>query len=46
MSAMNQELINNTFGNNQPPAPVFDQIKISIASPEQIKSWRDRKSVV
>ncbi|MEQ1490559.1 MAG: DNA-directed RNA polymerase subunit beta' [Terricaulis sp.] len=36
---MNQELINNTFGNNQPPAPVFDQIKISIASPEQIKSW-------
>nr|WP_228126634.1 DNA-directed RNA polymerase subunit beta' [Candidatus Viadribacter manganicus] len=39
MSAMNQELINNTFGNNQPPAPVFDQIKISIASPEQIKSW-------
>ncbi|MEZ5995292.1 MAG: DNA-directed RNA polymerase subunit beta' [Hyphomonadaceae bacterium] len=39
MSAMNQDLINNTFGNNQPPAPVFDQIKISIASPEQIKSW-------
>ncbi len=38
MNAMNQELINNTFG-NQPPAPVFDQIKISIASPEQIKSW-------
>ncbi|MBK8542556.1 MAG: DNA-directed RNA polymerase subunit beta' [Caulobacteraceae bacterium] len=36
---MNQDLINNTFGNNQPPAPVFDQIKISIASPEQIKSW-------
>ncbi|PZO53416.1 MAG: DNA-directed RNA polymerase subunit beta' [Alphaproteobacteria bacterium] len=35
---MNQDLINNTFG-NQPPAPVFDQIKISIASPEQIKSW-------
>ncbi len=39
MSAMNQDLVNNTFGNNQPPAPVFDQIKISIASPEQIKSW-------
>jgi DNA-directed RNA polymerase subunit beta' len=36
---MNQELISNTFGGNQPPAPVFDQIKISIASPEQIKSW-------
>ncbi|MBL8530198.1 MAG: DNA-directed RNA polymerase subunit beta' [Hyphomonadaceae bacterium] len=35
---MNQDLINSTFG-NQPPAPVFDQIKISIASPEQIKSW-------
>jgi DNA-directed RNA polymerase subunit beta' len=38
MNAMNQDLINSTFG-NQPPAPVFDQIKISIASPEQIKSW-------
>src|SRR4051794_31046833 len=38
MNAMNQDLINNTFG-NQPPAPVFDQIKISIASPEQIRSW-------
>jgi DNA-directed RNA polymerase subunit beta' len=36
---MNQELVNNTFGNNQPPAPVFDQIRISIASPEQIRSW-------
>ncbi|MGD9816578.1 MAG: DNA-directed RNA polymerase subunit beta' [Hyphomonadaceae bacterium] len=35
---MNQDLINSTFG-NQPPAPVFDQIKISIASPEQIRSW-------
>ncbi|MBI3438724.1 MAG: hypothetical protein HY054_08780, partial [Proteobacteria bacterium] len=35
---MNQDLINNTFG-SQPPAPVFDQIKISIASPEQIRSW-------
>ncbi|MCR6644278.1 MAG: DNA-directed RNA polymerase subunit beta' [Terricaulis sp.] len=35
---MNNDLINSTFG-NQPPAPVFDQIKISIASPEQIKSW-------
>src|SRR5262245_30358589 len=38
MNAMNQELINNTFG-NQPPAPVFDQIRISIASPQQIKNW-------
>jgi len=38
MNAMNQDLINNTFG-NQPPAPVFDQIRISIASPEQIRSW-------
>ncbi len=38
MNAMNQDLINATFG-NQPPAPVFDQIKISIASPEQIRSW-------
>lgn len=38
MNAMNQDLINSTFG-NQPPAPVFDQIKISIASPEQIRSW-------
>jgi DNA-directed RNA polymerase subunit beta' len=36
---MNQDLINSTFGGNQPPAPVFDQIKISIASPEQIRSW-------
>src|SRR6201986_224515 len=34
---MNQEIM-NLFG-NQPPAPVFDQIKISIASPEQIRSW-------
>ncbi len=34
----NNDLINATFG-NQPPAPVFDQIKISIASPDQIKSW-------
>jgi len=38
MNAMNHDLINSTFG-NQPPAPVFDQIKISIASPEQIRSW-------
>ncbi len=39
MNAMNQDLINATFDANQPPAPVFDQIKISIASPEQIRSW-------
>jgi DNA-directed RNA polymerase subunit beta' len=40
MNAMNnnRDLINSTFG-YQPPAPVFDQIRISIASPEQIKSW-------
>jgi len=38
MNAMNNDLINSTFG-NQPPAPVFDQLKISIASPDQIKSW-------
>ncbi|HVZ99442.1 MAG TPA: DNA-directed RNA polymerase subunit beta', partial [Caulobacterales bacterium] len=38
MNAPNQDLINATFG-NQPPAPVFDQIRISIASPEQIRSW-------
>ncbi len=38
MNAMNQDLINATFG-GQPPAPTFDQIKISIASPEQIRSW-------
>ncbi|MGE0827841.1 MAG: DNA-directed RNA polymerase subunit beta' [Hyphomonadaceae bacterium] len=33
--------IANVFGsqNNQPAAPVFDQIRISIASPEQIRSW-------
>ncbi|HWA23570.1 MAG TPA: DNA-directed RNA polymerase subunit beta' [Caulobacterales bacterium] len=34
---MNQDLM-NVFG-NQPIAPVFDEIKISIASPDQIKSW-------
>ncbi len=34
---MNQDLINATFG-KQPAAPVFDQIKISIASTEQIRS--------
>ena len=39
MNAMNQDLINNTFGNNLPATPVFDQIKISIASPEQIRAW-------
>ena len=37
MNAMNQDLINSTFG-NQPPAGVRST-KISIASPEQIKSW-------
>ncbi len=37
MNMMNQDLM-NAFG-NQPIAPVFDEIKISIASPDQIKSW-------
>jgi DNA-directed RNA polymerase subunit beta' len=37
MNAMNQDLA-NVFG-AQTPAPTFDQIRISIASPEQIKSW-------
>ncbi|WP_421723978.1 DNA-directed RNA polymerase subunit beta' [Bauldia sp.] len=35
---MNQE-ITNVFGPAQPPAQVFDQIRISIASPEKILSW-------
>jgi DNA-directed RNA polymerase subunit beta' len=39
MDQKHQDLINSTFGGNQPPAPTFDQIKISIASPEQIRSW-------
>ena len=34
---MNQEVL-NIFG-PQTPAQVFDQIKISIASPEKIESW-------
>ena len=38
MNAMNQDLIINTSA-NQPPAPVFDQIRISLASPEKIRSW-------
>jgi DNA-directed RNA polymerase subunit beta' len=39
MNAMDRDIA-NVFGNqNQPPAPVFDQIRISIASPEQIRSW-------
>jgi DNA-directed RNA polymerase subunit beta' len=37
MNAMNQDLA-NVFG-AQAPAPTFDQIKIAIASPEQIRSW-------
>ena len=39
MNAMNQDLINATFNANLPPAPVFDRIRISIASPEHIRSW-------
>ncbi len=35
---MNQEIV-SIFGPAQPPAQVFDQIRISIASPEKIKSW-------
>src|SRR5690606_34962754 len=34
---MNQEIMN--LFNPQAPAQVFDQIKISIASPEKILSW-------
>src|SRR5574338_433481 len=34
---MNQEIMN--LFNPQTPAQVFDKIKISIASPEQIRSW-------
>jgi DNA-directed RNA polymerase subunit beta' len=37
MNAMNQDLM-NVFG-QQPVAPAFDQIRISIASPDQIRSW-------
>ena len=35
---MNQEIA-NVFGPAQPPAQIFDQIRISIASPEKILSW-------
>ena len=35
---MNQELA-NVFAPAQQPAQTFDQIRISIASPEKIKSW-------
>ncbi|MBC7133014.1 MAG: DNA-directed RNA polymerase subunit beta' [Roseovarius sp.] len=35
---MNQELTNNPF-NPVAPAKVFDEIKISLASPERILSW-------
>src|SRR6056297_2384126 len=35
---MNQELTNNPF-NPAAPAKVFDQIKVSLASPERILSW-------
>jgi DNA-directed RNA polymerase subunit beta' len=36
-TAMNQEVMN--LFNPAAPAPTFDQIKISIASPEKIASW-------
>ncbi|MFZ4071481.1 MAG: DNA-directed RNA polymerase subunit beta', partial [Caulobacterales bacterium] len=35
---MNQE-ISNLFNQALPVAPTFDQIKISIASPDQVRSW-------
>jgi DNA-directed RNA polymerase subunit beta' len=35
---MNQEVL-NLFGPQQPPAQVFDHIRIAIASPEKILSW-------
>jgi DNA-directed RNA polymerase subunit beta' len=35
---MNQDVM-SVFGQQQPVAPAFDQIKISIASPDQIRSW-------
>ncbi|RBI75797.1 DNA-directed RNA polymerase subunit beta' [Roseovarius sp. TE539] len=35
---MNQELTNNPFNPNA-PAQVFDEIKVSLASPERILSW-------
>ncbi len=35
---MNQELINNPFNPLTPPK-VFDEIKVSLASPERILSW-------
>ena len=35
---MNQELTNNPF-NPAAPAKVFDEIKVSLASPERILSW-------
>ncbi len=38
MDHKHHDLINATFG-QQAPAPTFDQIRISIASPEQIRSW-------
>jgi DNA-directed RNA polymerase subunit beta' len=35
---MNQELTNNPF-NPVAPAKTFDEIKVSLASPERILSW-------
>ena len=35
---MNQELTNNPFNPLTPPK-VFDEIKVSLASPERILSW-------
>ncbi|WP_101069234.1 DNA-directed RNA polymerase subunit beta' [Roseovarius salinarum] len=35
---MNQELTNNPFNPNA-PAKIFDEIKVSLASPERILSW-------
>jgi DNA-directed RNA polymerase subunit beta' len=38
MSAMNQDVM-NLFGPSVPAAPSFDQIKIAIAAPDQIRAW-------
>ena len=35
---MNQEIVNNPFNPNA-PAKVFDEIRVSLASPERILSW-------
>ena len=39
MNAMDRDIANVFGQQNQPPAPVFDQSAISIASPEKIRYW-------